>query len=134
MEIKLRRTTHERHRFKILRLKTPTSRASYSLVDLSRKPPRRDWSARLNPRNEASLEIPPAQDDSHAARARQARQRLRRLYEMVRRAAEGQARLCRADEYALLKYAYQAVRCWQRDGVKARICWKRVFGKACLIG
>jgi hypothetical protein len=118
MEFKLKRTSPERRRFKIVRIKTPSSPASYSLADLSPKP---DWSKRLNRRNEVSLEIPPAQDDSYAARARKARQRLRRLYGMARRAAKGQARLGRADEYAVLTYAYQAVRWWQRDDIADEI-------------
>src|SRR3954454_3566824 len=62
-----------------------------------------------------------AEDHSPAARARKARRRLRRLFEAARRKAKGQARLCRADEYDVLRCAYRAVRAWRSDGVHEEI-------------
>ena len=50
-------------------------------------------------------------------RPRKARRRLRRLFDAARRKAKGQARLCRADEYEVLRCAYRAVRAWRSDGV-----------------
>ena len=64
------------------------------------------------------------EDSSPAARARRATRRLRRHFEKARRAAKGQARLGRADEYELLRIAYAAVRCWQQDGVAEEIEWE----------
>ena len=59
-----------------------------------------------------------AADHSPAARARKARRRLRRLFVVARRKAKGRARLCRADEYEVLRCAYRAVRAWRSDGVQ----------------
>src|SRR5918993_4587399 len=60
-------------------------------------------------------------DSSPAAPARRATRRLRRLFEKAERAAKRQARLCRADEYRVLRCAYAAVRCWQQDGITREI-------------
>jgi hypothetical protein len=54
-------------------------------------------------------------------RARKARRRLRRLFVAARRKAKGRARLCRADEYEVLRSAYRAVRAWRSDGVHEKI-------------
>ena len=62
-----------------------------------------------------------AADDTPAARARRARWKIRRLFKDARRAAKGQVRLRRADEYELLRCAYAAVRCWQEGGVAEEI-------------
>ena len=45
----------------------------------------------------------------------------RRLFEKARRAAQGQARFAREDEYHLLNFAYGAVRRWKREGVGQEI-------------
>jgi hypothetical protein len=50
-----------------------------------------------------------------------ARRRLRRLFDRAGRNAKGRARLCRSDEYDILRCAYRAVRTWQRDGVHHEI-------------
>jgi hypothetical protein len=63
----------------------------------------------------------PGPDHSPAARARRARRKLARLYARATRAAQGKARLPRADEYAMLRTAYAAVRCWQQDEVAEEI-------------
>jgi hypothetical protein len=62
-----------------------------------------------------------AEDHRSAARARKAKRRLRRLFEQAIRNAKGRARLCRADEYEIVRCAYRAVRTWQRDGVHEEI-------------
>ena len=67
-----------------------------------------------------SASVVPA-DDTPAARARRALWKIRRLFKDARRAAKGQVRLRRADEYELLRCAYAAVRCWQEDGVAEEI-------------
>ncbi len=67
-----------------------------------------------------SESVAPA-DDTPAARARRARWKIRRLFKDARRAAKGQVRLRRADEYELLRGAYAAVRCWQEGGVAEEI-------------
>jgi hypothetical protein len=56
-----------------------------------------------------------------AARARKAKRRLRRLFATARRNAKGRARLCRADEYKILRCAYRAVRAWQRAEIHHEI-------------
>jgi hypothetical protein len=61
------------------------------------------------------------EDHSPAARARKARRRLRRLFDAARQKAKGRARLCRADEYEVLRSAYRAVRAWRSDGVHEQI-------------
>ena len=61
------------------------------------------------------------QDRSPAARAQRARRKLRRLFEEARRAAKGQARLGRDQEYQLLRCAYAVVRRWKREGVGQEI-------------
>src|SRR4051794_30445815 len=75
-----------------------------------------------NPPQQAAMELEtPSQfaaDHSPAARARKARRRLRRLFVAARRKAKGRARLCRADEYEVLRCAYRAVRAWRSDGVQ----------------
>ena len=60
-------------------------------------------------------------NNSPAARARRARRKLGRLFEKARRAAQGQARFARDDEYHLLNFAYGAVRRWKREGVGQEI-------------
>jgi hypothetical protein len=62
-----------------------------------------------------------ADDHRSAARARKAKRGLRRLFERARRNAKGRARLCRADEYKILRCAYRAVRAWRSDGVQEEI-------------
>src|SRR4051812_31861685 len=62
-----------------------------------------------------------AEDHSPAARARKARRRLRRLFVAARRKAKGRARLCRADEYEVLRCAYRALRAWRGDRVHEEI-------------
>jgi hypothetical protein len=66
------------------------------------------------------IQNPPA-DDHTAARARKAKRRLRRLFERANRNAKGRARLCRADEYEILRCAYRAVRAWRSDGIQEEI-------------
>jgi hypothetical protein len=77
------------------------------------------------PQDHASTDLhiqdPPGDDHTPAARARKAKRRLRRLFEHVRRNAKGQARLCRADEYEILRCAYRFVRLWRSDGVHEEI-------------
>ncbi len=67
-----------------------------------------------------SESVAPA-DDTPAARARRARWKIRRLFKDARRAAKGQVRLRRADEYELLRCTYAAVWCSQEDGVAEEI-------------
>jgi hypothetical protein len=62
-----------------------------------------------------------AEDHRSAARARKGKRRLRRLFATARRNAKGQARLCRADEYEILRSAYRAVRVWQRNGISKEV-------------
>ena len=62
-----------------------------------------------------------AEDHRSAERARKAKRRLRRLFEQASRNAKGRARLCRADEYEILRCAYRAVRAWRSDGVQEEI-------------
>jgi hypothetical protein len=62
-----------------------------------------------------------AEDDRSAARARKAKRRLRSLFEQASRNSKGRARLCRADEYKILRVAYKCVRAWRRDGVQEEI-------------
>jgi len=61
------------------------------------------------------------EDYRSAARARKAKRRLRRLFATARRNAKGRARLCRVDEYKILRCAYRAVRAWRSDGVQEEI-------------
>jgi len=67
------------------------------------------------------IENPPADDYRSAARARKAKRRLRRLFKLARRNAKGRARLCRADEYEILRSAYRAVRAWRSEVVHEEI-------------
>jgi hypothetical protein len=67
------------------------------------------------------IENPAVEDHSPAARAQKAKRRLRRLFEQARRKAKGRARLCRDDEYEILRCAYRAVRAWRSDGVHDEI-------------
>ena len=60
-------------------------------------------------------------DNSPAARARRTRRKLRRLFADASRTAQGQVRLCRTEEYQLLRSAYAAVRRWRDDGVAEEI-------------
>ena len=73
----------------------------------------------IGPEQPCPVAIP--HDNSPAARARRARRKLRRLFEEARRAANGQARLRRDDEYQLLRCAYAMVRRWEREGVGQEI-------------
>ena len=61
------------------------------------------------------------EDGTPAVRAWRARRRLKQRLKAAERGAKGQARLRRADEYELLRCAYAAVRCWQRDGIAEEI-------------
>jgi hypothetical protein len=78
-----------------------------------------------NPPQQAAMELETpsqfAEDHSPAARARKARRRLRRLFDAAKQKAKGQARLCRADEYDVLRCAYRAVRAWRGDRVHEEI-------------
>jgi hypothetical protein len=78
-----------------------------------------------SPQNHASADLqiqnPLADDYTPIARARKAKRRLRRLFETARRNAKGRARLCRSDEYEILRCAYRAVRAWRRDGSQEEI-------------
>ncbi len=74
----------------------------------------------LNPPHIAPL-LRAAEDSSPAARARRATRRLRQHFEKAKRAAKGQVRLCRADEYDLLRKVYAAVRSWRQDGITDEI-------------
>jgi hypothetical protein len=67
------------------------------------------------------IEDSPPGDHTPAARARKAKRRLRRLFEHARRNAMGRPRLCRSDEYDILRCAYRAVRAWRSDGVHDEI-------------
>ena len=60
-------------------------------------------------------------DNSPAARARRTRRKLRRLFADASRTAQGQVRLCRTEEYQLLRCAYAAVQRWRDDGVAEEI-------------
>jgi hypothetical protein len=64
---------------------------------------------------------PPSENDSPAARAQKAKLRLRRLFETAWHKAKGQARLCRSEEYEILRCAYRAVRAWQSSGIQEEI-------------
>jgi hypothetical protein len=90
----------------------------------------------VQPRSPAAAHAPPrpqehaqnletrselAEDHRSATRARKAKRRLRRLFATARRNAKDRARLCRADEYKILRCAYRAVRAWQLDGVHDEI-------------
>jgi hypothetical protein len=67
------------------------------------------------------IQNPPPDDSTPAARARKAKRRLRRLLRNARRHAKDRARLCRADEYEILRVAYRAVRAWRSDGASQEI-------------
>jgi hypothetical protein len=67
------------------------------------------------------IENPPVEEHSPAARARKAKRRLGRLFEQAGRNAKGQARLCRDDEYEILRCAYRAVRTWRSNGIQEEI-------------
>jgi hypothetical protein len=71
----------------------------------------------------ANLRIQSSLSDDHspAARARKAKQRLRRLFERARRHAKDRARLCRDDEYEILRVAYQFVRAWRSEGATRKL-------------
>jgi hypothetical protein len=73
----------------------------------------------IGPEQPCPVAIP--DDNSPAARARKARRKLRGLFEKAKRAAHGQARLRREDEYQLLRCAYAVVRRWKREGVGQEI-------------
>jgi hypothetical protein len=62
-----------------------------------------------------------ADDPRAATRARKAKRRLRKSFEHAKRNAKGRARLCRADEYEILRCAYQSVRAWRSDGFHGEI-------------
>jgi hypothetical protein len=116
MEYQIQQPTPQTRQFRIVRIGAEPGRRR-SL------PPARTSTS--NPPQQAAkeLETPSqfAQDHGPAARARKARRRLRRLFEAARRKAKGQARLCRADEYDVLRCAYRAVRAWRSDGVHEEI-------------
>ena len=62
-----------------------------------------------------------ARDDSPAARARRTRRKIADQFAEACRNASGQARLRRADEYAVLNRVYSAVRRWVDDGIAEEI-------------
>jgi hypothetical protein len=43
------------------------------------------------------------------------------LFAAAKRNARGRARLCRADEYEILRVAYRSVRAWRSEGVQTEI-------------
>jgi hypothetical protein len=67
------------------------------------------------------IQNPPADDHSPALRARKAKRRLRRLFEETKRNAKGRARLCRSEEYEILRCAYRAVQVWRSEGIQEEI-------------
>jgi len=73
--------------------------------------------SKVNPGQEPqSASVAPA-DYTSAARARRALWKIRRLFKDASRAAKGQVRVRRADEYELLRYVYAVVRRWRDDGI-----------------
>jgi hypothetical protein len=122
MRFRIERVNPHSGQIKVVRLKTPGVRTSHL------KPPMREpvpsiraAGELLSPPHVAPLSPEAAEDRSPAARARRATRRLRRLFKKARHAAKRQVRLRRADEYELLRCAYQVVRCWQRDGDEEEI-------------
>ena len=116
MQIRLTRTAKESRtgHMKIVRVPS-TVHAVPRLHDIvlpSRPQPKAD-----QPQSARAVPV----DDTPAVRARRARWKIRRLFKDARRAAKGQVRLRRADEYELLRCAYAAVRCWQEGGVAEEI-------------
>jgi len=127
MPINATRTQRGRRQFKIRRFTVRTRSCRFTPIIRSLQPPISFTGERLIPTGEPAhvapaLALIPAQEDhSPAARARRVRRKLARRFATAKRAAKGQARLQRADEYALLKCAYLAVRCWRQDGVAEEI-------------
>ena len=119
MPVRVLRAAPSRSQFKIIRATAARSRAEHVLsirrAQVNREPPR----APLLPSQLPSVVAPVAAraNERPAARARRTRRRVQRLFDKARRAAQGQARLRRADQVALLRAAYIAVRCWERDGI-----------------
>ncbi len=121
MEYRIERSTSDSGQAKIVRLQTPSVRTSrFKLLVREPELPIRAASELLSSPHVASLPRS-AENRSPAARARRATRRLRRQFEQAGRAARGQARLCRADEYEMLRCAYSAVRWWRQDGVEKEI-------------
>jgi len=84
-------------------------------------PPQPKVSPRLSAGQEPQCASLVPAENTPAARARRAWGKIRRLFKDARRAAKGQVRLRRADEYELLRYVYAAVRRWQEDAVAEEI-------------
>src|SRR5687767_4767469 len=102
MQIRIERIDPHSGRTTVVRLKTPGIRTPcFKAMVRAPEPPIRAVSESLRPPQVAPL-TNTAEDSSPAARARRTRRRLRRQFEQARRAAKGQVRLCRADEYVLL--------------------------------
>ncbi len=121
MGYRIERSNSDSGQVKIVRVQTPGGQTSrFKPLVREPVPAFRACNEHLNPTHVAPL-ARTEEDNSPAARARRATRRLRQHFERARRAARGQARLCRADEYELLRHAYVAVRCWQQDGVAEEI-------------
>ena len=121
MQFRIERVYPHSGQVKIVRLQTPGVRTSRFNPSVREPVPATHASSEpLNLPYVAPL-VRAAKDRSPEARARRAMRRLRRLFEKAGRAAKPHARLCRADEYQLLRIAYAAVRCWRQDGVAEEI-------------
>ena len=119
MQIRLTRTANESRtgHMKIVRVPSTVHAVPrlHHIVLPSRPQPK------VDPGQEPqSASVAPA-DDTPAARARRALWKIRRLFKDASRAAKGQVRVRRADEYELLRCVYAAVRCWQEDGIAEEI-------------
>jgi hypothetical protein len=92
----------------------PVQPSSPPLVPKFRQPP-------ATALNNSERSTAPSENDSPAVRAQKAKWRVRRLFEEAWHKARGQARLCRAEEYEILRCAYRAVRAWQSEGIQKEI-------------
>src|SRR5215203_3574339 len=116
MGIQIERTHQGRRSIKVMRVNGPAGRSLHLVPKTAEEPPPN--AHRLNVAlAEPLAPIPPADNDSPAARARRATRRLKRLFENARRAAKGRARLRRADQHEILRSAYAAVHAWREDGI-----------------
>jgi hypothetical protein len=100
MQFRIERINPHSGQIKVIRLATPGVQASH-FKPAVREPVLaiRSASEPLKPPHIAPLSPRAAEDRSPEARAHRATRRLRQQFEKARRAAKGQARLCRADEY-----------------------------------
>src|SRR3954465_1903787 len=125
MEYQIQQPTPQTRQFRIVRIGAePLQRRSSPPPPISTSNPPHQAARGLETASQF------AEDHSPAARARKARRRLRRLFDAAKQKAKGRARLCRADEYDVLRCAYRAVRAWRSDGVHEEIERElRAFGR-----